>query len=141
MRLDHALKRVGAEPVKFETRPDGSRVLLLRVSQGPWPAVLAEFLSLRNSAWSADVSKVYYYDENSGGVRFLWRLIFTGKVGQAAEAFGAACIRAIAGTVEVTSMPLVGRKQYTLDVAAGKLAGAHEQKTATAILSQAIGSR
>jgi hypothetical protein len=140
MRLDHALGKAGVSVVKYDKRPDGSMILLLRVSQkAAWSSVLMEFLSTKQTSWSADVSKTYYYDEGTGSIRFLWRVILSGKISQAAEALGNACIRALAASVEITSMPLVGRKNYVIDVAKGKLAGAHELSTAASLISQATG--
>lgn len=145
MRLDMALKRVGVTIVKSEKRPDGGIVLMLRVDRkmsGLWNDTLTEFLlaSAGEKIWRTDVSKFFYPVSDEGVVKFLWRVVLLGDVAAAGAALGRAGVRAVQQGVEVTSMPLVGRKNYPFDPANGKIAGAHDSATAQKAIAIARGN-
>lgn len=140
MTLNNILARVGVTIAKTE-RPAANRVVvLLRVGkQNYWNETLNEFLLASTDprvSWTTDVSKWFYAAD--GGVRFLWRVVLNGDPQGAGEALGRAAMRATQGTVEVTSQPLVGRRNYTLDVANGKMMGAHTPGTAAQALAAAV---
>jgi len=144
MRLDQALARIGVEILKQEVTANGI-ILLLRAPQDNvnaprWTSAVKQFLIAaeknNGQSWSADVSKTYF--SKAGVVRYLWRLSLNGTVPSAAAALGQAALQALSSGVEVTSMPLVGRKTYEFDPAKGKLKGAHDPGRASAAVSAAI---
>lgn len=149
MKLDQALARIGVTIVKAEQKP-AQAVLLLRIDQKKqalWNETLTEFLlaseerngnGQKKVAWTADVSKYFYAVPDAGVVRFLWRVILGGNPRAAAEALGRAAMRAVAAGVEVTSQPLVGRKEFVHDPASGKIAGAYSTNKGAAILAQQV---
>jgi len=145
MRLDQALARIGAEIVKQETTPDGGTVLLIRapkdqVNASRWIDTVKEFLVAaeqnNGQSWSSDVSKTYF--SKDGTIRYLWRFVLGGAVPSAAGALGRAALRALSQGVEVTSAPLIGRKEYPFDPANGKLKGAHDSRVAASAMATAI---
>lgn len=148
MTLDELLKRIGVSIVKVEKQEElGQVTLYLRVNPKLavyWTETMTEFLlaSLdKRVTWAADVSKRFYPVEEAQAVLYLWRVILSRDPRAAAEALGRAAQRALAGSVEVTSQPLVGRKNYVVDVANGKTAGAHVPKEAAGILASGMGRR
>jgi hypothetical protein len=139
MQLEHALKRIGATIMKVDQKP-GQVVVLLRVDpkqSSLWQDALNEFLLAaadQRVAWTTDVSKYFYVDKNAGVVRYLWRVILGVDPRSAAEALGRAAQRAVAVGVEVTSQPLVGRKEMI-----GKTGGAYGMNEAQTVLAQNFG--
>lgn len=125
MQLDHALKRIGVTIMKADQKPN-QVVVLLRVdpkSASLWQDAISEFLLAAADprvTWTTDVSKYFYVDKNAGVVRYLWRVILGANPRSAAEALGRAAQRAVAVGVEVTSQPLVGRRETI-----GKTGGAY----------------
>ncbi len=139
MEIVAALKRVGAEVVKTH-RAEGLMTLYLRVDpdQGAkWVAMVSAFLLATTTAFKPDVSKYFY--ASAGEVRYLWRIHVTGDVA-AAEALivTAALESAMAAGTELTSFPLVGRRNYPLDPARGKLKGAHDIEQAPGLVGVAV---
>jgi hypothetical protein len=146
MTFDQALKRIGVTIVKTENGQN-KVILLLRVNPKQadlWNDTLTEYLLAsadRRVNWTTDVSKYFYPVPDQGVVKYLWRVILSGNPRAAAEAMGRAAQRAIAAGVEVTSQPLVGRREYEFDPARGKIAGAHGVDSAATILANALGAR
>jgi hypothetical protein len=141
MRLDAALKRVGVTIRSTEKKPDGGVVLLLRVDPSKaslWADTVNEFLlaSANEEAWRTDVSKRFFPAQ--GVVKFFWRVVLSGDVSLAGQALGLAATRAVQQGVEVTSMPLIGRKEYPFDPSRGKLKGAHDAATAQSAVAVAV---
>jgi hypothetical protein len=135
MRLDQALNRCNVEIVTQKSEA-GAATLMLRVRDaGVWSDVVAEFLAaqaaLADKGWTADVSRVYFIDTQSGNVRYLWRIVFRGAMKDGAEALGQAIIRVLSQGVEVTSQPLVGRAE----MAPGSTKGAHSIGVAPGIVA------
>lgn len=142
MKLEHVLKRIGVTVVSTEKRQNGSVQLLLRLAKTTqtlnpatlWAVTINEFLlagaekqanGQLKVSWRADVSKYFYPKADAGVVVFLWRVILMDDVPGAGEALGQAAIRALAQTVTVKSMPLVGRATYEHDPKRGKIKGAY----------------
>jgi hypothetical protein len=126
MEIEEVLRRIGAEIVKTEQRPDSLR-LWCRIpnrSIRAWAVGLKDFLGRAGKTWDADVSKSYFLKD--GAIRFTWRVILSGDyaAGQA-ELVLALSPAQSESSMEVTSMPLVGRVEYVLDTARGKTKGAH----------------
>jgi hypothetical protein len=141
VKLDVVLKRLGATLVSADTKGQQT-TLLIRASRdrrdaARWKVVIEEVLlastETRNKGWSADVSKVFFAQD--GAVKYLWRIIVKGELRKGLEAFGNAAIRSLSTGSEVTSIGLVGRKQYEFDPAAGKMKGAHDPKAARRAIS------
>ena len=146
MRLDQALKKVGATVAKNEKRPDGGLVIFLRVDpkmSGEWNDCLTEFLlaSARENTWRVDVSKYFFADPQAATVKYLWRVILMGDINQASGALARAAIRSIQQQVEVMSQPLVGRKNYVHDPANGKTAGVYPVGSGEQVLVSALNGR
>lgn len=136
MRLDQAFNRCNVEVVTQKVDTTGAATLMLRVNDpSTWADVVKEFLlaqdALVEKKWSADVSRVYFVDQTSHNVRYLWRVILRGAAKDAAEALGQAIIRVLSQGVEVTSQPLVGR----LETAPGSTKGAHSVGVAPGIVA------
>ncbi len=132
MRLDQVLPRIGAQIVKHEAA-EGRVVLFIRVGRQPlqagrWKQAVEELLlacdEQKKVTWGVDLSKAFFVQ--SGAVKYLWRLIFTGDVKKGAENFGSAVMRSLSVGGEVMSMPLVGQVQYEFDPANGKMKGGHD---------------
>lgn len=139
MQLDQALKRIGVTITKADQKP-GQIVLLLRVDPKKaalWNDALSEFLLASVTgqvAWTTDVSKYFYPVKDAGVVRYLWRVILGGNPKAAAEALGRAAQRAVAAGVEVTSQPLVGRRETI-----GATGGAYGMNEAQTVLANNLG--
>lgn len=135
MQLEHALKRIGVTIKKVDQKP-GQIVVLLRVEPKQaslWQDALTEFLLAsvdQRVTWTTDVSKYFYVDKSAGIVRYLWRVILGQDPKSAAEALGRAAQRAVAVGVEVTSQPLVGRRESI-----GKTGGAYGMNEAQNVLA------
>lgn len=150
MKVDQILKKIGVTLVRVEKNKNRETLILyLRINRSErtfqqWRAVVEEVLLAADEnvakklGWKIDVSQ-YYYVSPEKAVRYLWRAILTGNVRAGAEALGQAVLRVVSQGTDVTSMPLVGRKQYAFDPAAGRMKGAHDPRDATAIVSQGIG--
>lgn len=139
MQLKAVLKRVGGEIVK-EKITDTEVNLYLRIDPeqgGKWVDAITEFLlSAENKKFTADISKYFY--AAGGGVRYLWRVVLRGEANEGLELFGRAILTAsIPHTQELTSYPLVGRVEYTRDIASGKLKGPHDANQAQQIVAMA----
>lgn len=151
MKIDQILKKIDVTLVRVEKSQDGRTLTLyLRINRSErtfqrWRAVVEEVLLAADHnvaeklGWKIDVSQ-YYYVSPEKVVRYLWRVILTGNVRAGAEALGQAILRVLSQGADVTSMPLVGRKQYAFDPAAGKMKGAHDPRDVASIVSQGIGS-
>ena len=128
MKLNQALKRVGAV-IAQEKIAEKNATVYLRVDpdQGDrWVDTVTEFLlGAHGKAFTADVSK--YFFAAAGGVKYLWRIVIEGDVAEALGLLGAAAMHvSVQHAPEITSFPLVGRIEYTLDPLRGKLKGAHQ---------------
>lgn len=135
MRLDQALNRCNVEIVTQKSDASGSTLMLRVRDTSTWSDIVKEFLlaqdALVEKKWSADVSRVYFVDQQSRTVRYLWRIILRGAAKDAAEVLGHAVIRILSQGVEVTSQPLVGR----LETAPGSTKGAHSVGVAPGIVA------
>jgi hypothetical protein len=144
MRLDVVLGKIGAEIVKVE-KHQGRVTIFLRTGRkradaARWKQVVEEMLlaasEQRKVTWGVDISKAFFADR--GAVKYLWRVVLTGDVKQAAENFGNATMRSLSQGAEVTSMPLIGQVQYEWDPANGKMKGGHSQGKARTAITQGI---
>lgn len=145
MNLYTALGKIGITIVKQRTPNKTSATLMLRVppaSQKAWTEVVQEFLlsaekqPTRATAWTLDISRVYFLDKESQVVRYLWRVVLNGNVTLGIETLGMSLIRTISQGVEVTSMPLIGRLEPT----PGSTKGAHSIGTAGKIIASHFSS-
>ena len=141
MQLAEALRRVGAQVVK-EKIEEEQATFFVRVSidQGlKWVDAISNFLfSARDASYTLDVSKYFY--PSGGEVKYLWRVVITGNVGDALASWAACCMQAhMAHVPEISSFPLVGRVKYPFDPAKGLIKGGHDLEASPGILSMAIG--
>lgn len=135
MKLEEVLKRVGGEVASAE-KTDSGFILMLRVDPelgGKWADTIREFLLNKATAWSTDVSKLFY--ASGGSVKYLWRIVLRGNTKAAAEALSAAALRALMQIGELDSYPLVGRREYEFDPANGKIAGPHAASAPARIIA------
>jgi Trk-type K+ transport system membrane component len=140
MRLDVALNKLGVKIVTQQSAK-GAATLMLRVpptAMATWAEAIEQFLLAADAlpkgteAWTTDVSRSYFVDQESKSVRYLWRVILRGNPQLGAETLGMAIIRVMSQSVEVTSQPLVGR----VSPAPGSTKGAHAIGAGPAILAQ-----
>lgn len=151
MELHAALARVGVRIVKAAgTTSEGDAVvapiytLYLRVDEQQghkWVETITGLLhSAKSNAkkFTVDVSKYFYVQGED--VRYLWRVVLTGdtEFGQGVLA-SAAMQAAMAFAKEVTSIPLVGRRQYEFNPAKGKFMGGYDYETGQVVVAQALG--
>lgn len=148
MQLNKILEKIGVTVVRVEKPSSGDSLrLFLRVGRDPrqfsqWKGVVEEFILAGEEnvakkpdvGWACDISQAYYPTKEQT-VRYLWRVIITGNRRVGAESFGQAVLRVVSQSAEVTEMPLVGRKEYAFDPANGKMKGAHNSKSAAALIS------
>jgi hypothetical protein len=146
MRLDQALSKIGVRVLKADSSSK-RLVLHLRVltekprasarwNQAASGLVLAAEKNKAVGAWGAEVSKVLFAQGTA--VRFVWRVVFTGKIQAAQRVLAEAALAALREGVEVTSMPLVGNKRPVIDPSRGKFKGGHDVGTAEQVVAHAM---
>ncbi len=141
MALVATMNRAGIGLVKVIKRGDGRdhTTLMVRapssdVQRDVWNRALIELLSAaEGQEWKVDVSKVFFLAD--GIPRYLWRFILTVNVPDAVQALEQAIHRAMAGSVEVTSMPLIGRSNQPADAATGRFKGVRTENEVAQALS------
>lgn len=117
MKLDAVLKRLGIV-VRSGTKGAHTLTMTFRVPQESvpiWTTGIEEFLLAikKKTDITADVSKSFYLDDNDS-LRWTWRVVLGGEERyEGLDYFALALQRTQASTVDVQSMPLVGRKEYT----------------------------
>jgi hypothetical protein len=153
-QIQVALNRIGAEVVRVE-KGDTRRVYSIRVKNEPvlaarWKSIVEAFLlgtaevQTRNEKgrWQADISKWFF--PLQGSVRYLWRIMIMAEDAEGIERgenmFSMMALDALREGVEVTSMPLVGRKNYEFDPRTGKTKGAHSMKDSALLIASMVGS-
>lgn len=148
MKLEHVLQRLGVV-VRQATKQGAAITVLLRVPQQSiptWTRGVEEFLlsaaeGVQKKRIQAlpDISKMYFLGE--GRLLYLWRVVLPRDGDELAELWAMALQRAMAESVDVEEMPLVGRKEYTGEtrgvypIRVGRNGDVHEgqQKLAKAI--------
>jgi hypothetical protein len=139
VKLESIFKRLGVEIVKTLQPAPGQVTLFLRVGQGSgdkWRTVLEEYIPGLDPKAGVEVSKVFF--ANEGNLRYLWRfkvVTTPEKLPAVLEDFGNTAIRTFASTVEVTSVPLIGRATYSFDPTTGKTKGVQPPGAAGALLA------
>ncbi len=146
-----SLKRIGAVVAKEDIRAN-KHTLVIRIgsdsdSRGKWARFVSELLHVEQRGkvrhWKVDVGQTYFLD--NGAVRYLWRLIFTAaksdktaKIMKDIEVvISQTALSALASSVEITEMPLIGRADYA--ARGKKTMGAVESTSdATAPLRKAL---
>jgi hypothetical protein len=122
MQLDAMLKKAGVTLVKVSENA-GATTLLLRIPKDGhhwWARAVEQFLLLTADQpaalavkWNSDVSRMYFVDKEAKVVRYLWRIVLSGNRAAAADALATSLVQSRSEMVEVTSAPLVGRRDYS----------------------------
>lgn len=109
MKLEQAMKRIGATITKQQDKP-GSSTLLLRIPEqraAEWIDTMTAFLmaAVDPEVWSTDVSKYFYLDQ--GAPRYQWRIVVRGDTEKGLNLLGNCAVNAgMAHAPEVASFPL-----------------------------------
>jgi hypothetical protein len=121
MKLEHVLQRLGVV-VRHADNKNGIVTLLLRVPQNALPTwvqgceefllAAAEGVKKKKLKALPDISKSYFIGEG-GRMLYLWRVVMPRDGAELAELWAMALQRTMAESVDVTEMPLVGRREYT----------------------------
>jgi hypothetical protein len=144
MSVEKALSSIGATCVRTEDRGK-QRILHVRIDPNApelWAQVVRNFLISASGVerCRVDLSKNFFVDDDN--VKFLWRIVLAGDISACEILLEESILTAVEPKAppmkgELMSQPLVGRVEYELDPARGKIKGAHDPRQAVGLIATA----